>query len=45
MLGKKNMSKYDIILIIFKCRVSQMYPIVLLPNLKRAYDQIDQIRK
>ena len=39
------MSKYDIIQIIFKLCVSQMYLIVLLPNLKRTYDQIDQTEK
>ena len=44
-MQKKNMSKYDIINIIFKCCVSQMYIIVLLPNIKRMYDQIDQIGK
>ena len=44
MLKKKgNMSKYDIIQLIFKCCVSQMYLIVLLPKLKRMYDQIDRI--
>ena len=40
---KGNVLKYDIILIIFKYCVSQMYLIVLLPNLKHTYDQIDQI--
>ena len=46
MLGKKgNISKYNIIQIIFKCCVSQMYLIVLLPNIKRMYDQIDMIEK
>ena len=39
------MSKYDIRQIIFKFRVSQMYLIVMLPNIKRMYDQIDQIEK
>ena len=42
---KGNVSKYDIIQIIFKCCVLQMYLIVLLPNIKRMYDQIDQIEK
>ena len=45
MLEKKgNMSKYDIILIKFKCYVSQMYLKVLLPNIKLTYDQIDLIK-
>ena len=39
------MSKYDTIMIILKLCVSKMYLIVLLPNLKRTYDQIDQINK
>ena len=42
---KVNMSKYDIIQIIFKFRVSKMYLIVLLPNIKRTYDQINLIGK
>ena len=37
--------KYDIIQIINKCCVSQMYIIVLLLNIKRMYDQIDMIKK
>ena len=37
------MLKYDTIQIIFKCCVSQMYLIVLLPNIKRTYDQFDMI--
>ena len=46
MLEKKgNMLKYDIIHIVFKCCVSQMYPIVMLPNIKRTYDQINLIEK
>ena len=46
MLRKKvNISKYDIIQIIFKCRVSQMYLIVLLLNIKHMYDHIDIIEK
>ena len=36
MQKKGNMSKYDIIQIIFKCCVSQMYLKVLLPNIKRT---------
>ena len=43
MLEKK--SKYDIIQIIFKCCVSQMYLILLLPNIKHMYDQINLIEK
>ena len=42
---KGNMSKYDIIQIIFKCCVPKMYLIVLLPNIKRMYNQIDLIKK
>ena len=38
-------SEYDIIQIIFKCHESEMYLIVLLPNYKRRYDQIDMIEK
>ena len=46
MLGKKgNMSKYTIIQIIFKCCASQIYIIVLLPNIKLTYDHIDLIKK
>ena len=46
MLEKKgNMLKYDIINIIFKCCALQMYIIVLLPNIKRMYDQIYLIKK
>ena len=37
------MPKNDIILIVLKCCVSQMYLIVLLHNLKHMYDQINQI--
>ena len=40
---KGNTSKYNIIQIIFKFCVPQMYFIVLLPNIKRMYDQIDMI--
>ena len=40
---KENMLKYDIIQIIFKCYVSLMYLIVLLPKIKRKYNQIDLI--
>ena len=42
-LKKGNKPEYDIIQIIFKCCVSKMYLIVLLPNIKHMYDQIDQI--
>ena len=45
MLKKRNKSEYDIIEIIFKCCESEMYIIVLLPNYKRTYDQIDLIKK
>ena len=41
----KNMSKYDIIQVIFKCCVSQMYLVVLLSNYKHMYDWIDMIKK
>ena len=39
------MLKYDIIKIKFKCCVSQMYLIVLVPNIKFTYDQVDLIEK
>ena len=42
---KKNMSKHNIILIIFKCCVSKITLIVMLPNLKFTYDMIDHIDK
>ena len=42
---KKKKSEYDIIQIIFKCCESEIYLIVLLPNYKRTYDQIDLIKK
>ena len=45
MLKNGNLSKYDIRQIIFKCCVSQMYLIVLLPNIKCMYDQINLIEK
>ena len=45
MLKKGNNSEYDIIQIIFKCCESEMYLIVLLPNYKRMYDQINLIEK
>ena len=45
MLKKENISKYDIILIVFKFSISQMYLIVPLPNIKRMYNQIDLIEK
>ena len=38
-LEKGNIPKYDIIQIIFKCYVSQMYLIVIPPNIKFTYDQ------
>ena len=44
-MKKVNMSKYDIIQIIFKFCVSQMYLIVLLPTIKRMYYEIDLIKK
>ena len=37
--------EYDIIQIIFKCCESEMYLILLLPNYKRTYDQINMIKK
>ena len=43
MIKKEIKSKYDIKQIIFKCCESEMYLIVLLPNYKRTYDQINQI--
>ena len=45
MLKKGNILKYDIRQIIFKCCVSQMYFVVLLPNIKRMYNQINLIEK
>ena len=45
MLKKENIPKYDIIQIIFKCCVSQIYLIVLLLNIKITYDQIYMIKK
>ena len=45
MLKKVNKSEYDIIQIIFKCCESEIYFIVMLPNYKRTYDQIDLIKK
>ena len=46
MLKKKgNKPEYNIIQIIFKCCVSNMYLIVMLPNIKHMYDQIDQINQ
>ena len=41
LLKEGNMSKHDIMLIIFKCFVYKMYLIVLLPNLKLTYNNID----
>ena len=45
MLKKGNKSEYNIIHIIFECCESDMYLIVLLPNYKRTYDQIDLSKK
>ena len=45
MLKRGNRLEYDIIQIIFKLCESNMYLIVLLPNMKRTYDQIDPIEK
>ena len=42
---KEIKSEHDIIQIIFKCRESEMYVIVLLPHYKRMYNQIDLIKK
>ena len=42
---KGNKSEYNIIKIIFKCCESDIYIIVLLPNYKRTYNQIDLIEK
>ena len=42
MQKKQKNSEYDIIQIIFKCCESEMYIIVLLPNYKRTYDQIEK---
>ena len=39
------MLKYDIIQIKFKYCVSQMYIIVLSPNIKLTYNQINMIKK
>ena len=39
------MLKYDIMQIIFKCCVSQMYLIVLLTDIKLTYNQINLIKK
>ena len=36
--------KYDKILMIFKFSVSQIYPIVMLPDLKITYDKIDRTK-
>ena len=45
MQKKENKPEYDIIQIISKCCESEMYIILLLPNYKRTYDQIDLIKK
>ena len=42
---KGNIPKYDRMQVIFKCCVSQMHLIVLLPNIKRTYDHINLIEK
>ena len=42
---KESTPKHDIILILLKWRVSKIYLIILLPNLKQTYDQINQIDK
>ena len=42
---KENMSKHDIMLIIFKCCVYKFYLILLLTNLKLTDVQIDNINK
>ena len=39
------MSKHDIILTIFKWFVYRIYLMLLIPNLKRTYNQINQIDK
>ena len=44
-LKKGIKSKCDIIQIIFKCCESKMDLIVMLPNIKRTYVQIDLIEK
>ena len=43
MLKKGIKLEHNIIQIIFKCCESEMYLIVLLPNYKQTYDQIDLI--
>ena len=45
MQKKRNNLEYDIIQIISKCCESEMYLIVLLPNYKHTYDQINLIEK
>ena len=45
MQKKGNKMEYDIMQIIFKCCESNMYLIVLLPNIKRTYNQIYLIEK
>ena len=44
LLKKGNMSKYDMLQIIFKGYVSQMYLILMSPNIKCTYKQIGQIK-
>ena len=45
MINKGNIPKYDIIQIIPKCCVSQMYLILLSPHIKHTYNQIDLTEK
>ena len=42
---KENNSEYDIIQKIFKLCESELYLVLLLPNYKHTYDQIDLIEK
>ena len=42
---KENNLEYDIIQKMFKWCESEMYLIVMLPNYKHTYDQIDLIEK
>ena len=44
MLEKRKKSEYDIIQILFKCCESKMYLILLIPNYKCTYNQIDLIK-
>ena len=45
MQKKEIKLEYDIIQIIFKCCESDMYLIVLLPNYKRMYNQINLVEE